>query len=133
VGLTGRRGLLPFLQALRTLLWCAVAQGLLQPVIKGPGRLAGGGTELAQVVIGEAAADDQHAFLTQRRQGTAHGDVGGRVTIALQGELQYRHIRLGVDHAQGDEGAMVESLLRIAGHRDPGVAQQLLYPCRHLG
>ena len=50
-------------------------QRLLQPMIKCGRRLLRPGSEFAQVVIAEAAAEDQDAFIPQRRQGTPDGDM----------------------------------------------------------
>ena len=46
-----------------------------QPVVKRLGRHAGARSEQAQVMVGQARADDQHAFVAQGRKGAAEGEV----------------------------------------------------------
>jgi hypothetical protein len=77
----------------------------------------------AHVVVAHAAADDQHAFVAQRRQRLAVADVRLRVQAA-RGHLQHRHVGVGKGHHQRDEGAVVVAALGVDGGGDAGVRQQ---------
>ena len=69
--------------------------------------------ELAQVVIAQSAADDQHAFVAQRRDRAAQGQVGLRIQPPLERQLHHGHVGFRVDHLERREGAMVKTALRV--------------------
>ena len=46
----------------------------------------------AQVVIAEAAADDEHAFVAQRRERAAQRQVRRRIESSLQRQLHDGHV-----------------------------------------
>ena len=85
-----------------------------QPAVELLGRRAEAGIAVAtHVVKAHAAADDQHAFVAQRRQRAAGFQVGPRIQVMAQRQLNHRDIRLREHQLQRNEQAMVEAALRI--------------------
>lgn len=74
---------------------------------------AGAAHERPQVVREAPGADDQHAFVAQRRERAAHRHLAGRRQARHQRDLHHRDGRLGQHQHQRNPRAMVERLARV--------------------
>ncbi len=86
-----------------------------------------GGVEAAQVVVAQAAPDDEHALVPQGRERAPDGEVGVHVVVAPDGELKHWHVGLGVDGLERRERAMVEAAPVVGRGREARAAQQFLH------
>lgn len=119
------RGGGPLLEASRALGATVIDHGLGEPAIELGGGCFRRRTELRQVVEGgHATAHDEHAFVTQRCERPADGDVFGRVEAALEGELDDGDVGCGERDDEGDERAVVVAALRVAAYVDAGRAEE---------
>src|ERR1043165_8240122 len=89
--------------------------------------------ERAQVVKGVAAAEQEHAFLPQRREGATEREMLARVEPLFQRELQDGDVRVGIGELQRDECAMVVAALAIFSCGKAGSRQQLAHARREYG
>ena len=62
-------------------------------------------------MIAHAAADNQSAFIAQRRQRPPDGEMRLDRSLMLQRHLQDWHIRPRIDQHEGNEHAVVETAL----------------------
>ena len=88
----------------------------------------GAGAEEAEVVVGKARADDEDAFVAQRGEGAAEGEVfGGRVAPAER-DLEQGDAGVRVHDVSRDEGAVVVALLRVQPHGQARGLDQVMRP-----
>lgn len=69
----------------------------------------------AQIMHETTRAQDQHAFLAQRRKRAAQYDVMRRAHAALHRNLKYGNVRLRIHQHEGHPGAVIEAALGIDG------------------
>src|SRR5579864_3612102 len=103
----------PFL----ALTWRGLDKRRLKPIVEEFGNMSCAGSELPQVVIAEAAADDQDALAAQWRERAADGHVRGRIVTRFQGELDDGYVGVRIHDDQRSEGSVIEPLVRIESRR----------------
>ncbi len=97
-----------------------LAHGIADVVVETPRPRVGRGigrrpVHPRQVVDHVAGADDQNAFLAQRRQALADGVALGRVDAGVHAQLHHRHRGLGIGVHQYRPGAVVQAPLALVG------------------
>ena len=97
------------------------------------GAAAHAGHQRAHVVIGHAAADDQHALIAKRHQCAADLDVLCGIHAGQQRDLHDRHIGVRKGDFQRDEDAMIEAALAVVFPRNTRSPKQLRNARGNLG
>ena len=87
--------------------------GFGKPGVESLGRDLGTGAEEPQVVVAEAGADDEDAFVAQGGEGAAEGEVLLRAVAVTERDLEQRDRGVGIHDVGGDEGAVVVALLGV--------------------
>ncbi|MNK87665.1 hypothetical protein D3C87_1076050 [compost metagenome] len=128
-----RRGRGPVLQALHARLRRGLHSRLVEPVAEGLGHAVRLRAEVAQVVIAQAAADDEHVLVAQRRNRAAQCQVLGRVEPAPQRQLHHRHVGVRVHRGHRREHAVVVAALGVDLRRQAGGGDQRLHALREFG
>src|SRR5205823_14280718 len=99
MGLARSRRRIPLEQARYPLSRTALNERCLQPGIEALRRLLRTRSELPQVVVTQAAADDQYALFAQRRERAARRHMNGRIVSTLERELHDRQLSRRIHHS----------------------------------
>ncbi len=113
----------------RSRIW--IRHGLREPCLEliryGSGRRRH--AQRAQIVIAQATADDQHAFVAQRSKRCTHAQMLDRGKIRAQRKRDDGNLRLRIHHRERHEGAVIEASLGIFVDRNPRAFEQLRNAC----
>jgi len=97
---------------------------VVQPAVERAGRHERVRPAQAQIVEAQAAAEDQHALLAQRRERAAGGKMQRRIVRVVQAQLEHRHVGFRIHHRQWREGAVVEATGGVDRRRKARATQQ---------